>query len=280
MPVDPVYGQLITFSAEVDADQKFEQWIWVGVKKGDTVMSVAAERGHPEAAREIADRNDIRSVSSKFSGRGKTRLLVPGRLRAATTVSMMPGDQPPRITDGYAKYSTLDRPGRTGLTIFDGFNPMMMEIPIRFENFQFREGLQIERDIAKLERLAGRGNFEGTAVGSPPIIRVAVTGGSGNVVPLISHNYQWSRQNPNAPKWRVQAIDWDAEPLRNASGNRTRQLATVTLQQSISVTVHPRAVAARHKSIVKGGKFYHVYNEGEKNEKWVYIRPATEKRRS
>lgn len=279
MPVDPVYGQLITFSAEVDADQKFEQWIWVGVKKGDTVMSKASERGHPEAAREIADRNNIRSVLSKFSGRGKTRLLVPGKLRAATTVSVMPGDQPPRITDGYAKLSTVDRPQRTGLTIFDGFNPMVLEVPIRFENFQFGEGLQIERDIAKLERLAGRGDFEGTAVGPPPVVRVSVTGASGGVVPLISHNYQWSRQNPNAPKWRVQGVDWDAEPLRNDSGNRTRQLATVTLQQQVNVTVHPRAVAARHKSVVKRGKFYHVYNEGKKNEKWVYVRPASKKGR-
>jgi hypothetical protein len=26
--------------------------------------------------------------------------------------------------------------------------------------------------------------------------------------------------------------------------------------------------------VVKNGKFYHVYNRGKKNEKWVYVRPA------
>lgn len=28
------------------------------------------------------------------------------------------------------------------------------------------------------------------------------------------------------------------------------------------------------KGVVKNGKFYHLYNEGKKNEKWVYVRPA------
>lgn len=29
------------------------------------------------------------------------------------------------------------------------------------------------------------------------------------------------------------------------------------------------------KPVVKNGKFYHVYNAGKKNEKWVYVRPAS-----
>jgi hypothetical protein len=229
-------GQLLSFAVERDDDQKFGSWIWVNVHKGDTVQKVATRRGHPELARTIADANGIRSVRAKFSGRGRERIKVPGRLRDALSFDVLAGDEPPRITAGYAKFDVVDRPQREGLTVFTGYDPLQMEVPIQFENVRgSREGLDIERDIALLERMAGRGNFEGAAVGPPPVLRVSTTNSKGEVVPLIPRGYQWSRQNPAAPLWRVANIDWDTSVpdgvLRNDGGNRIRQKATVTLQK-------------------------------------------------
>jgi hypothetical protein len=103
-----------------------------------------------------------------------------------------------------------------------------MEVPIQFENVRgSREGLDIERDIALLERMAGRGNFEGAAIGPPPVVRVSTTNSKGEIVPLIPRGYQWSLQNPSAPLWRIAGIDWDTSVpdgvLRNDAGNRIRQ---------------------------------------------------------
>lgn len=246
-----VIGQGITFAIEVDADQKFQSRIWVEVKKGDTVQKIVSRRGHPEQAREVADLNDIASVRSVLK---RKRLRVPGNLRQASVFHVYAGDDPPRIVDGYAKLETVDRPSRVGLTQFSGYNPIMFEVPIRFEAYLLGEGVQIERDIELLERMAGRGHFSGAGVGPPPIIRVSVTDNKGNNVPLIPNNYQWSKQNPSAPLWRVAGIEWEDGALRNSVGNRIRQLATVTLQQHTRITLATRSVTQRTKARKKKTK--------------------------
>lgn len=244
MPRSPL-GQLITFATSVDEDQKFSAYIWVDVKHGDTVQKIAARRGHPEQARTIADLNDIRSVRSVL---GRTRIRVPGTLRQSAGFHVLAGDDAPSIVAGYAKFEVVDRDSRTGLTHFTGYDPVTMSVPIRFEAFKDGAGADIERDIAILERMAGRGNFEGSSIGPPAVIRVTTTDNTGQVVPLIPKNYQWSPQNPSGPSWRVAGIDWEAGPSRNRAGNRIRQLATVTCQQHVSATLAVRSVTARSKA--------------------------------
>jgi hypothetical protein len=239
-------GQMISFAVERDDDQKFGPWIWVNVHKGDTVQKVASGRGHPELARTIAKANGIRSVRAKFSGRGKTRIKVPGRLRDALSFDALAGDEPPRIIAGYAKFDTVDRPQREGLTVFTGYDPIQMEVPLRFENIRGGGGgLDIERDCALLERMTGRGNFEGAGIGSPPVVRVSTTNARGEIVPLIPRGYQWSLQNPSAPLWRITNLDWDQSVpdgvLRNSAGNRIRQKVTVTLQKRSTISLATRA---------------------------------------
>lgn len=235
-------GQMITFAVERDDDQKFGPWIWVNAKKGETVQKIATDRGHPELARTIANANGIRSVRAKFSGRGRDRIKVPGQLRDALSFDALAGDSPPRIIAGYAKFDTVDRPQREGLTVFKGYDPVQMEIPLRFENVRGGGGgLGIESDCALLERMAGRGNFEGAGIGGPPVIRVSTTNSRGDVVPLIPRGYQWSPQNPSAPLWRITGIDWDNSVsdgvLRNSAGNRIRQKVTVTLQKRSTISL-------------------------------------------
>lgn len=244
MPRNEV-GQLITFSIEVDADQKYQSSIWVKVNKGDTVRKIAARRGDPEDARRIADMNGIRSVLSKLS---RPRIKVPGQLRAADTFHVLAGEQAPRIVAGYAKYEVVDRDQRVGLTMFRGFDPISMEVPIRFDAYRSGSSAQNERDIVLLERMAGRGNFSGAAIGPPPVIRVSTTNASGAIVPLIPENYQWSADNPSAPTWRVAGIEWDEEPVRDDKGRRIRQMAVVTVQQYVKVASQTRSVTQRSKA--------------------------------
>jgi hypothetical protein len=249
------FGQLITFAIETDADQKFSAYQWVNVKKGDTIQKIASRRGHPDKAEMIAELNNIRSVRAKFTGRGKKRILIPGTMRQADRFSVLAGDTPPSITGGYPKIEIIDRPSRTGLSQFVGYDPITMEVPIRFEapfdRSGERSGADIEDDIERLERMAGRGNFKGAAVGPPAIIRISTTNNDGRLVPLIPRNYQWSRQNPNAPTWRIAGIEWDDQALRNDSGNRIRQLATVTAQQHTSANLGSRSVTERSKQKAK-----------------------------
>jgi hypothetical protein len=277
-------GQLISFAIEKDEDQRFRRWIWIAVKVGDTVNKIAARRGHPEDVHDIKKENSIRSASAvllhKPRRKGdRTKIKVPGELRAALSFDVLAGAQPPRIVDGYAKFSTVDRPERVGLTRFDGYNPVAMEVPIRFEAyaitpdrtrlfnpaphmepapasllFQNRlvDGSEVEKDIQLLERMAGRGNFSGAAVGQPPVIRVSTTDGNGRLVALIPENYQWTPNNPAAPLWRVSNIDWDQDPLRDDDGQRIRQLATVTLTQYTRVALATRSVTVRRRG--KGKK--------------------------
>lgn len=238
-------GQLITFQVETDDDQRFESSIWIAVQKKDTVQKIASRRGHPELARRIADMNNIRSVRSVLT---RKQIKVPGTLRKASGFHVLAGDGAPQVTGGYSKLEILDRPQRVGLTNFMGYDPITMDIPIRFEAFATGQGVNIEVDIRTLERMAGRGNFAGVGVGPPPVIRVSTTNGRGEPVPLIPANYQWSKDNPSAPLWRVSGIAWDAEPIRNGAGNRIRQLAVVTVQQHVKVSLATRSASERARS--------------------------------
>jgi hypothetical protein len=238
-------GQLITFAIEADDDKRSSGYIWITLQKGDTVAKVASRRGHPDDARAIADLNGIRSVRTVLT---RKRLRVPASAAKSESFHALAGDQAPLIADGYAKFEIVDRPERVGLSHFTGYSPTAMDVAIVFDNVLSGEGVNIEQDIRLLERMAGRGAFAGSAVGPPPVIRVSSTNGNGDVVPLIPSNYQWSSQNPTAPLWRISGLDWDAEPLRNNSGNRIRQKVTVNLQQHTSLSLASRSVTVRAKS--------------------------------
>lgn len=248
-------GQLITFAIEEDEDRRTGKYVWVDVKVGDTVQRIASRRGHPEEARNIARLNDVRSVRTVLlhrprRARDRHRIRVPGTLRVADRFHVLAGEKGPRIVDGYAKFETVPRPERTGLTVFTGYNPVTMEVPIRFEAVISREAKDLEHDIALLERMAGRGEFAGAARGEPAVIRISTTDNSGQIVPLVPRNYQWTQGNPHAPMWRIIGIEWADEPndpLRGAGGNRYRQSAVVTVQQHTNTTIVSRSASERAK---------------------------------
>jgi hypothetical protein len=244
------YGQMYTFSIEHDEDLKFKRYIWVTTKTGDTIQKIASRRGHPEDARNIAKLNGIRSVLSvlRHHPRRKSDIMkikVPGELQSSAFFHVLAGEEPAKVTAGYQKLETRDRPLRTGITAFAGYDPITMEIPIRFEAFKSGDGASVEDDIALLERMAGRGIFKGAAIGPAPIIRIATTGPTGAVNGLIPPAYQYNKDNPSGPLWRIADIAWDDGALRGRDGNRIRAMATVTVQQDMHVSFKIRSVAKR-----------------------------------
>jgi hypothetical protein len=241
---------------------------------GDTIRAIAARRGHPELVRQIADRNNVRSITTVLRHRPKKkrdlhRIRVPGKLRGDLSFHVLPQDnRPPQITNGYAKFDTLERPLRRGLTVFQGYDPMEMTIPIQFEEliraskgdeaddyaeltggalYAPTKKLYIEDDIQLLERMAGRGRFGGNAVGPPPIVHISTTTDGGRVVPLIPANYQGPTKGSGGILWRIKGIEWDDGAIRDKDGTRLRQLATVTVQEHTKVHTASHIVKANHK---------------------------------
>ena len=240
-------GQEITFAIEIEDEGAVRKWMTIRVKKGDTVRKVCARRGHPEDVKAVARKNNVKRPSRKF--RKNRKLKVPREFKKENYFSVLAGDNAPYVTAGYAKIANVDRPYRVGLSIFEGYDPVELVVPIRFEsvsrgNSGERMGQGIERDIAELEKMAGRGNFKKAGSVAPPIVRLSATSGN-EIVPLIPQNYQWSTQNKHAPTWRIAGIDWDNNPLRNSNGYRIRQLAEVRLVQYTKLNLLGRASSAR-----------------------------------
>lgn len=245
-------GQRISFGIEDGGDQRFTGFRYIHVTKADrTIADIAAKYAHREQAQYIANLNGIRWVESKLKiGR---LIKVPDGLRKSDALHVYAGDTAPTVMGGYAKIDVVARTERTGLSIFQGYDPITLSIPIRFEADDVnvngdRKGQQVEDDIKKLERMAGRGEFGGAAVGPPPLVRISTTGSNSRPIPLIPSNYAWDQDDVgNSPIYWIGNIDWDDDPWRNESGNRVRQLATVTAIQYVSPRPDAHSLAIRER---------------------------------
>jgi len=250
------YGQMITFAVEDSGDPRFSGFRYVNVTKADRrILDIANKYGQRPQAQYIANLNGVRWVDSKLKiGRP---IRIPDRLRGSMVLNVYAGDTAPTIVGGYAKVDIVARTERTGLSVFQGYDPITLSIPIRFESDDLspsrtqKEGQQIEDDIQKLEMMAGRGIAEGSrhGVGPPPIIRISTYDTDPkNPIPLIPINYQWAPEvNPNAPVYWIAGIEWDSDPWRNSAGNRVRQLATVTAMQYVSPQPGDQSISVREK---------------------------------
>lgn len=148
------------------------------------------------------------------------------------------GDDPPTITDGYAKWTVIDRPLRQGVTIPTGFNPAKVKVSVRFgvwdglfgyEGWDTspRAALHNEEQIDTLHWMAG-GNFEG---GPSPIVYMHA------YTPNLGESYL----NPH-PYWGVGwvidgGVEW-GKSLRNPqNGCRIYQEASFSLMGFLGVNV-------------------------------------------
>ena len=263
MPVNWL-GNQITFGVWLDPDSKGKKFVWVRAKKDDTIRLIAARRGHRELAHEIVTLNKgrdvlphpkprpghrhppiprLRTMTQKL--RAGARIKLPGNMGPGSFFSVNAGDNPPKLTAGYAKYDTVDVPGRTGISRFLGYDPIAIDIPIQFENYGAQEGATIESNIRVLERMAGRGDYPGAAIGAPAVISISATDAVGNPLPLLPPPYQWTPNHQNAPLWRISNIVWDDGALRNDNGYRVRQTGTVTVTQYTPVQFVERSISKR-----------------------------------
>jgi hypothetical protein len=245
-------GQMVSFAIDSDEDQQLDRWVWVPVRPHDTVLKLAARRRQGDEAKRIAAANGIRGVNSVF-GKARKQLRVPATLLDKEGFDVL-AEGPPQQVSGYAKISTVDRPQRVGLSKHDGYDPLVMVVPVRFERLRNSGGVlttaeEVERDCVLLERMAGRGPFAGAATGPPPIIQVTTTDNSGQPVPLIPLGWQRTHDNPSGPLWRVSDPGWDKDPERDDDGFRIRQLASIQLTQVVDLNPATRLpLPARHKA--------------------------------
>lgn len=157
------------------------------------------------------------------------------------SLTVLCGDNPPKITDGYAKWNVVDRPLRRGLTIFQGYSPAVMQCEVRFGTWPNdlscwpqkdgdmgaggRRPIDVEKDISLMEAWAGSSLTSGV----PSFVQVVAyrqdssTAVQTNLIPSRYHT-----QNGKPFVWIITGMDW-GESTRNADGDRIRQDVTVTL---------------------------------------------------
>jgi hypothetical protein len=258
-------GQFVNFASVLDPDATYSRFAWIRAQRGDTVRKIAARRSQPEMALTILNLNlgadvlvhkkprphqkrapvpKLRSITQTL--RAGAPLKLPGTMSAQYQLSVHAGDEPPTVKKGYAAFSEVAVQGRVGISRFDGYPPIAIDIPIQFEGVGSPgAGGVIEANIAILERMAGRGDYPGAAYGPPAVIVVTSTDNAGNPIPLIPFPYQWSPQHQNAMQFRVTNLTWGPGALRDDQGRRIRQAATVEITQYTPLMVVVRSVAQR-----------------------------------
>lgn len=158
------------------------------------------------------------------------------------TFSVLAGDGAPTVTGGWARIALLERPGRVSFTVPSGYDPVTMTVPILFDAVaKTKDRADIEADIKKLEWMAGRSTEE--ALGEPPYVEVFTLDDNGNTIALVPEQYQ--SKPGRSQQWFISGIEFDTEAIRDRSGSRLRQAATVTLTEIITT---PGVIAKNRKS--------------------------------
>jgi hypothetical protein len=135
----------------------------------------------------------------------------------ATIVARLGADRPD-VSSGYGGWEEVARPRRSTVTTWQGQPARRMTLAILLDKFV--ADASIEDDIRRLERMA----LPRTG-GEPPTVRVEA---KGSHVPY------------NDLTWVIDTLAW-GDAIMNASGNRVRQAATLTLLEYVSDDV----IAAR-----------------------------------
>jgi hypothetical protein len=227
-----IYGQIYVLRVMSGGDYRFSGYRKVRfTQELNTVRKLLSSRGATEYEAEVLRLNGI---ASRFTKQPLHRTIrIPDKLQGSAYFSVLAGDEGPSITAGYARIEVIPRSERAGLSVFTGYDPIVMALPIRFEHEPGHDGVDIEADIAELEKMAGRGNFTGAAQGAPPRVRVETVTTSKQIVNLIPPAYQWSAGNTSAPTWWISDLAWGDDVWRDDDGKRIRQTCTVTLTQFV-----------------------------------------------
>jgi|SRR5215831_960970 len=129
------------------------------------------------------------------------------RASNGTSVTMFRGDGAPKMTAGGGGWTTVDRPRRIGMTVWNGRDPYGMDVPVLFDGYI--DSRSVEGDIAKLNQMQ-----MGAALNQPPTVMID------GQVPV------------KGIRWVITGIDWGDNVYWDAAG-RQRQDAVVHLLQYV-----------------------------------------------
>lgn len=142
------------------------------------------------------------------------------------------GDGAATPTGGYGGWESKARARRRSFTIWSGVDPLSIDIPILIDYFAENDGVQCEKDIRQLEKMAGLEEH----MGEPPLI----TFDSGGAIPHDETDTKGKRD------YVIDDIQWgDVE--RNEWGNRTRQAAIVKVLQFVEDDALKNVSAAQRR---------------------------------
>ena len=171
-----------------------------------------------------------RSQAITFAGS-----LTDGTHWEKHSFTVLAGDGGPVPSGGWAKWAVVDRPQRVGVTVFQGYDPITLTVPVRFDAVAYPaiDGQSIEDDIDRLEWMAGRGKLYfntpfSPGLGENPLVQISAADAHGIPVPLVPLVWQGA-----GATWLVTDIAY-GDAIRDESGQRIRQDVTVTLLQHIA----------------------------------------------
>lgn len=207
----------------------------------------------------------FRGVSSTTSSAGGKQITV------------MCGDDKPKITAGYANWSVVARPLQTGVTTFQGYDPVSMDLSLRFGVWKSAQSLFsksypgvapfgtlgvepifhgygwdvsphaadiVESNIQTLEWMAGAHQL----AGRPPFVYLNSYDHSGLTSDLIPHGYQsfgadFGITHPTAWPWVIDGgIKWGTSwsiAHSTPAGQRVYQECTLTLRNYMGFSAPP-----------------------------------------
>jgi len=147
--------------------------------------------------------------------------------------TVLAGEGGATIIGGFAKWAVIDRARRVGINVLQGYDPLVLSVPIRFDAITTGSATALERDIQILTWMGGRGKLFASdgrvgaaGYGDSPIVNLYSATSSGVETPLIPPDAQ-------GIDWVISGLAFSEDVLRDNAGYRIRQDATVTLTQHV-----------------------------------------------
>lgn len=124
-------------------------------------------------------------------------------------LTVLLGDGEIGVSGGSGGYSEIERPKRVSLTEWQGHTPRSMELPIILDGYV--SDRSVEKDVATLQRMARKISDDART----PLITVE------GKVPLTN------------VIWVINDISWESQERSIATGNRIRQVASISLLEYV-----------------------------------------------
>lgn len=153
------------------------------------------------------------------------------RLDTKVSVMVKRGLDAPRQMGGGGRWTTVNRPRRTSITVWDGDDPYQMDVPILFDGFLSTGARRSQENAISI---INQMKFAPSDFTPPPQVQIA------GVLPV------------KGATWIVQNIDYGDNVYWHPDGYRLRQDAVLHLLQYIApdqLSIRPSAVSHIHRVV-------------------------------